>query len=45
MIAELTKKHTASQRTRAFALLQVTFGLGNVVGAALGGKKKKKKKG
>ncbi|KAI8875548.1 MFS general substrate transporter [Backusella circina FSU 941] len=37
MIAELTKKHSASQRTRAFALLQVTFGLGNVVGAALGG--------
>ncbi|KAI8875584.1 MFS general substrate transporter, partial [Backusella circina FSU 941] len=37
MIAELTKNHTASQRTRAFSLLQVTYGLGSIVGAALGG--------
>lgn len=39
MIAELTQNHSASKRTRAFSLLQVTFGLGSIVGAALGGKK------
>lgn len=38
MIAELTENHTAEKRTRAFSLLQVTFGLGSIVGAALGGK-------
>ncbi|OAD08202.1 hypothetical protein MUCCIDRAFT_105154 [Mucor lusitanicus CBS 277.49] len=37
MIAELTENHTAEKRTRAFSLLQVTFGLGSIVGAALGG--------
>lgn len=37
MIAELTEDHSAAKRTRAFSLLQVTFGLGSIVGAALGG--------
>ncbi|KAG2193190.1 hypothetical protein INT46_011271 [Mucor plumbeus] len=37
MIAELTENHTAERRTRAFSLLQVTFGLGSIIGAALGG--------
>lgn len=37
MLSELTEKHSASDRTRAFTLLQVTFGLGSIVGAALGG--------
>ncbi|KAI9486669.1 MAG: major facilitator superfamily domain-containing protein [Benjaminiella poitrasii] len=37
MIAEITKNHSAAQQTRAFSLLQVTFGLGSVVGATLGG--------
>ena len=37
MIAELTQNHTPEKRTRAFSLLQVTFGLGSIVGAALGG--------
>lgn len=37
MIAELTENHSAEKRTRAFSLLQVTFGLGSIVGAALGG--------
>ncbi|KAG2203040.1 hypothetical protein INT47_013256 [Mucor saturninus] len=37
MIAELTQTHSAEKRTRAFSLLQVTFGLGSIVGAALGG--------
>jgi predicted MFS family arabinose efflux permease len=38
MIAELTEHHSTEKRTRAFSLLQVTFGLGSTVGAVLGGK-------
>ncbi|KAF7723197.1 hypothetical protein EC973_002272 [Apophysomyces ossiformis] len=36
MIAELTVNHTDAQRARAYSLLQVVFGLGGVVGSALG---------
>jgi MFS family permease len=38
MIAELTEHHTSEKRTRAFSMLQVTFGLGSIVGAFLGGR-------
>ncbi|KAI7901712.1 major facilitator superfamily domain-containing protein [Cokeromyces recurvatus] len=37
MIAEMTENHSSAQKTRAFSLLQVTFGLGSIVGATLGG--------